>query len=364
MRVTQLIADINKEVGGPSNSVPAIAKYLNKTIDIELACFKNDIQDKSYVKSFKSNNPFYFSYELYKYLIFRSNEDNIIHSHGLWLYTNIVPYFIKQKKDVKLVLSPRGTLSQWALNKSKIKKKIVYNLMFQKKALKSIDCFHATSKIEYDEIRNFGYRQPVAIIPNGIEKQKIIYNKSNHVSFFGRINDKKGIELLINAFSDVSNKLDFGLKIFGIKEDENYYNKIKKMIKNNSRIKLMDPVYGEDKIKSYQESIFTLMPSFSENFGNIVLESLINGTPALSTKYAAWDKLEIKNCGFLCLPTEDSIKEKLLKINSLDKSDLKIMNENSINYAQTFLWENISLDYINLYKWLNNESSKPKFIFD
>ena len=62
-------------------------------------------------------------------------------------------------------------LDSWAINNSKLKKKIIGNL-FEYSNLKHADCLHALCESEYISIRELGLSYPVAIIPNGIKPIK------------------------------------------------------------------------------------------------------------------------------------------------------------------------------------------------
>ena len=91
-----------------------------------------------------------------------------IHNHRLWMMPNVYPGLVARKHNVPLVISPRGTLSEWAFQHGSVVKRLFWPLV-QKPALTATSCFHATAESEYKDIRRMGFRQPVAIIPNGID---------------------------------------------------------------------------------------------------------------------------------------------------------------------------------------------------
>ncbi len=363
MHLKYLVANIDKTTGGPSNSIPPVCSYLSNYVDMKLYCFKNNLNNEKYaIESFKSNNPFFFSKKLYNSLKNDIKHNDIVHTQGIWLFPNIVPYIIKKKISFHFVLSPRGMLSKWALENSRIKKKIVYTLGGQKKAFEQVDCFHATSLTEYKEIRSFGLKQPVALIPNGTYAGKISKKRKLYISFFGRIHPKKGIENLINAFNEISNLSKYSLNIYGIPEDLSYFNKIEKLCRLNDKINLLPPVYGEKKTLAYQESSFVIMPSFSENFGNVILEAISQGIPVIASQNSAWGEIEDRNVGFLIEPTQNDIKRVILDLNNLSELDINKLSENSFMYSKEFQWEQIGEKFLGLYRWLSSGSSAPNFI--
>src|SRR5690606_30834270 len=97
-----------------------------------------------------------------------SAEVDVLHNHSLWMMPNVYPgWATKRTLNIPLVVSPRGTLSPWALNRSRWKKKMFWHLL-QKPAIRHAACFHATAESEYHDIRRIGFDQPICIIPNGI----------------------------------------------------------------------------------------------------------------------------------------------------------------------------------------------------
>ena len=112
-------------------------------------------------------------------------------------------------------------LEPWPLQQSSFKKK-VYRHLFLDKMLKNASCIHATSALEANNIRNLGFKNPIAIIPNGIDlKEYPVYNKKNKSTkkllFLSRIHPKKGVENLIIAFSkiDLEYTDDWEVEIIG-----------------------------------------------------------------------------------------------------------------------------------------------------
>ena len=93
---------------------------------------------------------------------------SILHVHGLWLMPNIYPSMVARRYGVPLILAPRGMLGPEALRFSRYRKYLMWYAA-QRSAVEAASCLHATSEQEYAEIRNFGLRQPVAVVPNGVD---------------------------------------------------------------------------------------------------------------------------------------------------------------------------------------------------
>jgi glycosyltransferase involved in cell wall biosynthesis len=91
----------------------------------------------------------------------------IVHQHGIWLKSSHEVTASASRHRIPLIIAPRGMLEPWALNNSKWKKKLAWAL-YQKRDLQRATAFHATAQSEAESIRRLGFKQPIAVIPNGI----------------------------------------------------------------------------------------------------------------------------------------------------------------------------------------------------
>ena len=88
------------------------------------------------------------------------------------------------------------------------------------------------------------------------------------------------------------------------------------------------------------------MPSKSENFGNVVLESLCQATPVIVSKNAPWSILENFNAGFWVDCTEKAISEALFQIIAMNENEYRLMRSNALSLALS------EFDIgKNIYKW-------------
>lgn len=155
------------------------------------------------------NSQLALSYSLYKNLKKECVDAQIIQTNSLWQFPNFIHEFVRKGTNAKSIIVPRGTLSPYALSLSSKKKKLVMALG-QRTALKKTDLFIATCHKEYQDIRNFGLKQPIAIIPNGLDIPQLEYiEKQKTVIFLGRIHKVKGVNLLIEAWKKIENNPKF-----------------------------------------------------------------------------------------------------------------------------------------------------------
>lgn len=125
-----------------------------------------------------------------------AGEAHVVHAHGLWRLPNVYSADAARKAAKPFVLSPRGMLAPSALKFSALSKRIFW-AMAQGRAVHSVSAFHATSEQEYRNIRAAGLKQPVAVIPNGVDMPEISANENKEanapcVLFLGRLHPING----------------------------------------------------------------------------------------------------------------------------------------------------------------------------
>ena len=173
---------------------------------------------------------------------------------------SVYPGEIANKYKIPYVVSPRGTFSIKAFNSGSHIKKLFWPL-FQKPSFNNVSIFHATSYNEYLEIRNMGFKQPVAIIPNGIDiPNNLEHSISEHKTllYLGRINSIKGLDLLLPAWGLVQDKFpDWHLRLIGddlgYHGSNGYSNKIELLARKLKlkRVHFDGALYGNDKWQAY-----------------------------------------------------------------------------------------------------------------
>ncbi len=132
----------------------------------------------------------------------------------------------------------------------------------------------------------------ITIISNGIDvsnSYKTI-NKSpkNYYLFVGRIDKKKGIEILLKAFANVSTKIKKDLYIVGGSSGEKKHGSLSlQMLKNKysqySNIHFLGSISRTDVIEKMRNAYFTVFPSIHEPFGIVALESMYCATPFIAS---------------------------------------------------------------------------------
>jgi glycosyltransferase involved in cell wall biosynthesis len=284
----------------------------------------------------------------------------VVHTHGLWMLPNTY-----QPKGSALVISPHGMLTPLALSYSR-RKKALFRFLFQDRALSAAALFYATADSEYEDIRRFGLRQPVAIIPNGIDipgiKEAADISSRREVLSLGRIHKKKGLVSLIRAWAGVCDEFpDWKLRIVG-PDEGGHVLELKALIKDLAlqSVTIEQPVFGDEKTKLMSSVDLFVLSTLSENFAMTVAESLAVGVPVISTKGAPWAKLETNKCGWWIDHGPEALTVTLRTALALPTERRRQMGARGRDWMiRDFSWNQIAADMITTYEWVKSGGTPP-----
>lgn len=297
---------------------------------------------------------------------------NVVHSHGMWQMNAVYPGWVAKGRNTKLVVSPRGAFSTWAMNYGSQFKRIFWPLL-QRPALVQASCFHATAESEYEDIRRLGFKQPVAIIPNGIDVPEFTQKKPRDfrtLLFLGRIHPKKGVDVLLRAWAGVMDRFpDWQLLVVGTDtgygEQGGYFERMEALAEKLKlkRTKFVGPLYGEAKWSAYREADLFVLPTHSENFGITVAEALAAGTPAIVTKGAPWQGLQTYGSGWWIDMGVDALVACLEEAMGKSREELARYGINGREWMICgFSWHSLGKKMDQTYRWLIDGGEHPSWV--
>jgi glycosyltransferase involved in cell wall biosynthesis len=284
---------------------------------------------------------------------------DIVHIHAWWNLVSVFSCLIAIRWKVPVVVSPRGTLSAYSFsNKNNLPKKLIH-LLLGKRLLKR-SYVHVTSQREKLAIEAIIQPKGIINIPNfvvlgdpvPVEMQK----QGGHLKliFFSRIEEKKGLDILLNALSKVT--VPYHLTIAGDGELE-YIDKLKSIAERNGTSPNISWIgfQGSNKFELLQQYDVMVLPSYDENFGNVVIESLSVGTSVLISKNVGLADYVIENnFGWVCELDEDHISSFINKIGSEDKQLTSIRQLAPAKIRNDFNEENLIERYMDMYNQIIN----------
>lgn len=382
IKILQTIAGMSTRSGGPSTCTRDLLDGINKIKDIKadlltvsepIAGLQNVGYGCDWLKEvpYDYQTPLCLSSNLRKALAI--SDYDIYHINALWMYVNHITCKIARDKGKPYVLSPHGMLYPTALKIKRWKKLPMLKLWFNRDIMMA-SCLHATCTEEMKHIREFGYKGPIAIIPNpvvipkGLECKTTISSR-RAIGFLGRINPIKKIENLLYAVKKVADLgiRDFELDIIG-KGDDEYEDFLKNEAKRLGlvdRINFVGFLTGDKKYKALSNLRTLFVPSKQENFGMIIPEALICGTPVYASYGTPWSELNEYGCGWWSDNSPDTISNVILEMFSKSDTQLLEMGKNGRKLVlQNYEQHKVTNMMADLYRWILGESPKPIFVYE
>lgn len=375
-KIIQITPSISEEASGPSYSVRRLTESLieiEREVDLVSLDWPNTPKfDFLHTFPILGNTRMAKSPKLFDWLNEKVNiafDKPILHNHGMWQMNAVYPGLIANKYNIPYIVSPRGTFSNKAFNSGSILKKLFWPL-YQRPSFKNVSLFHATSYQEYLDIRNMGFKQPVSIIPNGIDIPPKLEKSKKSIRtllFLGRVHPIKGLNLLLPAWKIIQDKFpEWELRIIG--NDIGYHGTTgfkNKMIKlsnqlNLKRIIFDDALFGIEKWKAYSDSDIYILPTYSENFGVTVSEALASGIPVIVTKGAPWENIEKIGAGYWTEIKIESLALAMDQMMSMSPGDLNKMGSKGRDWMiKEYSWPHIANKMSLIYDWVtdNNEET-------
>lgn len=246
----------------------------------------------------------------------RSTTYDLYHANTLWLYPTHATCAYARKAGKPYVLSPHGMLYPTALAVSGWKKRIMGALWYRNDVMRA-SCLHATCLQEMLHCRSFGYKGPIAVIPNAVVFPKCLegihrtegsfafHEGKRVIGFLGRLHPIKKVEQVLYALDLLRREKEadtrrISFQIMG-KYDDAYEQWLKNEVKRlqlESCVEFVGFVSGKEKYERLSQLSALMVPSAQENFGMIVPEALICGTPVYASLGTPWDELNECHAGW------------------------------------------------------------------
>ena len=327
IRVLNIVNSMDLKQGGPPEVIRNLKKRINKQNKIISVLSTNRISVIQFLKIIFSNKA------RLKLLNFLDKFD-IVHCHSIWSPKIAILANYSISLGIKVIFSSHGYLDDWSLKHSVIKKKI-YSVLIMNSLIKKSKIFFSNIGEFNDSSKKFAFGD-VFVIPNGIDNSLFKITKSNEINkkkkiiFFGRIHEKKGIEILLQAINEMPEEFfeKFYLEITGPGETQ-YINKIKKMIKIfkiEDSVSIQPPKTGKNKIIYLQSSDIFILPSYEEGDSIALKEAMSAGNAVIISEQCRLNLVEDENAGIIVKTDKNSIKQALNKIKDFN---LVEMGENS-----------------------------------
>lgn len=349
------------KAGGPIQSVANLVEHLKDEFEFYIITRDTDYCESKPYPTIKSNEwntlqngvkVYYFSKDHLtraniRDLIYKTEFD-AVYLNGIYsLYFTLFPlYYLRKKKKKRIVIAARGMFAESALGVKKTKKRIFLSCI---KILKMFDdvVFHATTENEKNEIQKvLGEKIKVKVAGNlpqnvNVEKAPNRIKSADLVRLINvaRIAPEKNLLYALQVLKDVKSSVEFDFygPIYNQeywKECENVINKLPSNIKVSYKGSI-EPERVLDIMRNYH---FMFMPTRGENFGHIILQSLMIGCPVIISDQTPWKQLVEKNTGWdISLESPEEFAKTIDSCVLMNQTGYDQMSNSAFDFAQQYI---------------------------
>ncbi len=309
MRVGILTASVSRRAGGMLEAMRGLTGALRGSPGVEvrvLGLADDDTQrdlpawDGVPVDAAPVKGPQWFGYAPSLATALLESGPDLVHVHGLWMYPSVACLKWARQTRRPYLIAPHGMLDPWALRNSAWKKRLA-GWAYQSAHLKRAACLHALCESEAVAMRAFGLRNPVCVIPNGIEPppaaiagrapwEDAVPEGAKVLLYLGRLHPKKNLASLLRAWRIVAGnsarRSDEWRLVLAGWDQGGYAGQLESLALElgvEGSVHIVGPQYGEAKHASFRRASAFVLPSLSEGLPMAVLEAWSHGLPVLMT---------------------------------------------------------------------------------
>jgi glycosyltransferase involved in cell wall biosynthesis len=324
MKILHVIRSCDPRGGGPIEALKRLAaEVVTHGHAIDVVCLDapasgaDDGPFNRVIRLGRGMGKYGLSMQLLGWLRLHVAAYDVVVVNGLWQFHSAAAYLVLRKTGGRYFVFAHGMLDPWFRKAYPLKhiKKLCYWLLMERHVVNRADGLIFTSESERVSARqSFPLYQPkervtaygTANPPLDVDGGSRAADKKV-ILFLGRLHEKKGCDLLIEAFAQLGPaRSDYHLVIAGPADDA-YLKTLRKQARElgvDEEISWPGLVTGADKWRLLRSAEVFCLPSHQENFGVAVAEALACGTPVIiSNKVNIWEEVEADGAGLVCEDT-------------------------------------------------------------
>ncbi len=295
---------------------------------------------------------------------------DIVHMHGVWEELQYQCSKSALRHGCPYIIRPCGMLDPWSLSQGRLKKKL-YLQWRLKQMLKRSSAIHFTTSAEQRLAAPLCSSTDAIIEPNGLAPElyqnlpsrSLFRNKYGIGSdefvflFLSRIHPKKGLDVLLSAFSQISiPKVRLVVVGGGCPDHVQRFESSVRRSGISSRVTTTGMLTGRDKLEAYSSADGLVLPSHQENFGNVVIEAAACGLPVLISEHVNLSDSVIQaNVGEV-VPLSDGDLRAAMQRWVQDRAKVVAYRRNCPTYTRQFHWGEIAERWQRHYQRLTGQS--------
>jgi glycosyltransferase involved in cell wall biosynthesis len=294
------------------------------------------------------------------------------HIHGLWQEHCSMTAAYASGHRKPFVVSAHGMLDAWALANKGFKKRL-YASLVERRQLARATCLRALTLTERDDFRRFGLRNPVAVIPNGVDIPDTDGDEffgrfpelrgKRLVLFMGRIHPKKGPALLCRAWARIHSSFPDAHLVLAGPDSENTSRDVAQLIAEKgigASVSMPGLLQGSLTWSALRAAELFVLPSYSEGLSRAVLEAMGCGVPVVITRACNFPEVGEHDCGVVIETDEQALAGAMSDMLRAPAVALRRMGQNGERLVrERFSWRVVGRQQALLYGWVLGGGAPP-----
>jgi glycosyltransferase involved in cell wall biosynthesis len=320
-------------------------------------------------------NDFIVSLSLIRWLFNHVGEYDLVHTNTVFAPLILLTHWICKLRRIPYIMTPHGMLEPWALSYKAWKKRLYYTL-FEKSALQQASAIQGTATCEAKNINYLGFNQTI-FVSNGIHRQEfeklpdpeIFYQQypttinKTLILFLGRIDPKKGLDLLAPAFAKVHQKFPHTHLVVAGPDSVGYLATAQRYFAQAGileSVTFTGMLKGSLKQAALMSASLYVSPSYSEGFSMSVLEGLASGVPCVITTSCNFPEAAAARAAYVVNINADAIADALIQCLS-NPEQAQAMGDRARQFIfENYTWEQSAKRLMQAYKAIIDGQSIPK----
>ena len=379
-RWLQVVSHLDPKYGGLSSAVPAIGRRLAQTgsFDVSLAGFcapEEHFNPLGYgpehLSFWPTSRKLWLQDRIKNKPVHKAFQDQIrstdgIHIHGLWEQSTAIAASSARALDKPYILSAHGMLEPWALANKRLKK-LLYSRFIERNNVARAASLHALTQAEVKHFRSFGARNPIAVIPNGIDipdhiDSQLFFDSFSALEgkrvilFLARLHPKKGLDLLIESWSALASDYPDAHLVLAGPDFDGTQARLEQLISAcniTGSITFTGMLQGAMKWSAFAAAEAFVLPSFSEGLSVSVLEAMGMSLPVIVTEPCNMPEVATHHAGWQIQPNAAELTTALRELLANSPTQNHAIGRCGARLIQTrYTWPIVAAQMAELYRWV------------
>lgn len=226
---------------------------------------------------------------------------DLVHVHGIYQFHTVAACALARRHSVPYVVHVHGALTPYHRSKKSWKKR-PYEYLVERRNLERAGATIVMTRAEKESFAAWLPSARAVVVPPAIDSSlfrvgdvrtgvldqlPVRSNRRVLITFLGRLTEKKGLDVLLDAFQRLAGSHPDAHLVVAGPDDEGIGHELTQEAARlgiSDRISLIGLVTGDAKRELLSASRIVALPSEDESFGVAIAEALAVGTPVIVTR--------------------------------------------------------------------------------